>query len=159
MKFMSFVRFFGKRWLRGKARRERFTPRPARAQLMLEALEHRVMLSNSPPTIVSVVPVDHSLTTNQTPTIQITFSEKMVGNNATQTGASNPSNYELLDSSGTSFSIDTATLSATGTVVTLGYNSGGPLPSNTYTLFVHGDQLVDVADGLPLGAWAGVFGQ
>src|ERR1700692_4853837 len=102
MKFMSFVRFFGTRWLRGKSRRERFTPRPARAQLMLEALEHRVMLSSSPPTIVSVVPVDHSLTTNQTPLVQITFSEPMVGSNAAQTGASNPSNYELLDSNGTS---------------------------------------------------------
>jgi hypothetical protein len=157
MKFMSFLRFFGKRWLRGKPRRNRFTPRPARAELLLESLEHRVMLSSSPPTIVSVVPVDHSVTATQTPAIQITFSEKMVGNNALHTGASDPTNYVLLDSNGTSFSVDTATLNGTGTVVTLGYNMGGALPSNTYTLFVHGDRLVAASDSLPLAQPGEVF--
>ena len=41
MKFMSFLRFFTRRWLRGKSRQARFTPRPERTLLALEALESR----------------------------------------------------------------------------------------------------------------------
>src|ERR1700733_7003007 len=105
MKFMSFMRFFGKRWLRAKPRRERLAPRPARSVLTLEALEHRVMLSIAPPTIVSVTPADNSTGTvlSPQPTITVTFSEAMAGTNAVGatagTGAANPLNYLLVDAS------------------------------------------------------------
>src|SRR5438067_1975780 len=108
MKFLSFLRFFSKRWLRGKPGRRRHTPRPHRSHLLLEALERREMLANDVPRIVSVVPFDHSTITNQTPTIQVTFSEAMQGSNALHTGAASPNAYLLEDSSGAVIPINTA---------------------------------------------------
>jgi hypothetical protein len=157
MKFMSFVRFFGKRWLQGKASRRRLTPRRTRATLWLEALERREMLANDVPRIVNVAPPDGSQVNTLTPQIQVTFSEPMQGNNATQTGAANPNNYLLVDASGNTIPINTATLDATATIVTIGYNNSNPLPVNTYTLFVHGDRLFDVDDNFALALKSQMF--
>src|SRR5579883_1592044 len=101
MKFMSFLRFFGKRWLRDRAPRKRRAPVP-HARLRLEALEKRELLTGDVPRIVNVTPADNSFvaTLNPPPTLQITFSEPMVGSNASQTGASDPNNYLLINSTG-----------------------------------------------------------
>ena len=70
MRFMSFLRFFGKRWLRGKPIRSRGTAPRSRGQLLFEALERREAPAVDVPRIVSVMPVDHSTVSTQTPAIR-----------------------------------------------------------------------------------------
>ncbi len=158
MKFMSFLRFFGKRWLRDRAPRKRRAPVP-HARLRLEALEKRELLTGDVPRIVNVTPADNSFvaTLNPPPTLQITFSEPMVGSNASQTGASDPNNYLLINSTGDVIPVEAATLNATGKIVTLTYNNSNPLPANTYSLFIRGQNVVDVDDGFALAQQGQLF--
>jgi hypothetical protein len=154
MSFLSFLRLFGARRPRNSSPARKRSRRRGAPKLALESLEARVLLANDTPTIVAtkVMPPDGSTSTSGHPTLQVVFSEPMVGTNATPpatagTGAANPANYFLVASDGTSVTVDSATLDATGTTVTLGYNSNQPLVTDHYTLFARGDQLQDVDDG------------
>ena len=124
MRFKSFLRFFQRRQNVSNSRST--SPRGSmrgRTVLFLEPLEKRELLTNNVPTIIStgVLPVDGTTTPNGLPTIQIQFSEPM-GPSAT-----NPSDYLLLGSTGNSIPINSATLDATKTIVTLSYNNSLPL--------------------------------
>ncbi len=157
MKFFSLVRFFEQR-LRRKPRSTAQADGRGKGRLGLEALEARHLLSNVPTIIAAgVLPPDGSgielnvaAPSSAHPPIQIEFSEAMAGNNVTRTGAANPANYFIFDSHGKPISVDSATLDGTQTFVTLAYNGGAPLPLDTYTVFVRGNQLFDLVHSLPI---------
>src|SRR5437660_4887030 len=153
MSFLSLLHLFGVRRSRKSSPARKRAPRRSAPKLALESLEARVLLANDTPTIeaTKVLPLDGSSTTSGHPTRQVVFSEPMAGaNGPPATGAANPANYLLVGSDGTPVTINSATLDATGTTVTLGYNGGQQLVTDHYTLFVHGDQLQDVDDGRSL---------
>src|SRR4051812_28032119 len=142
MKFLSFARLFGR--TRPPQRTARRAPRPAR--LALERLESRELLAV--PRIIGVTPANLSSTTQTQPTISVQFSS-----NVKSAEAQDPANYLLFDSSGNAVPVQTVTYSNTGGsfVATLtSYNNGNPLPSDSYTLLVRGNQIHDAATNTPL---------
>jgi hypothetical protein len=142
MKFKSFLRVFGSK--RRTKRADRPTRRPSR--LALEHLEKRELLSNDAPRILSVLPPDGSTTTSTQPVMAVTFSEDVIASQA-----QDPTNYQLFNSEGQPVPIVLASYDTTAHRVTLTYNAGPlGLPANTYSLFVRGDHIHDVDDGLPL---------
>ena len=119
-------------------------------KLTFDLLEHREMLSGTPPTVIQagVLPVAGS-TTTATPSLQVQFSDSMT------TSALNPSNYVLLGSSGVLVPITSATFVAGTTPsddeVQLTYNTGNTgnaLVVDTYTLYVRGNNLISATTGL-----------
>lgn len=145
MKLLSFGRFFGKRWLEKKSSRNRSRSRIESQFLWVEALEDRNLLANLFPQVLSVQPPDGSITPNALPVISVQYSEPMVVAEAT-----NPLNYRLFDSTGNRITIDGVSWNPMTNTATLTYNSGVILPISTYSFFVLGDKVHDVADGLPL---------
>jgi hypothetical protein len=141
MRFSSYLASFNNR---SKTRRKNAKSKP-RFRLFVEHLEKRELLSTTPPFIKSVTPLDGSTITNTLPALQITFSEPM---NFAQ--AANASNYLLFGNNGAPVSVDAVNMNVTNTVATLTYNGANPLVAGTYTLLVHGDQIHDTADNLPL---------
>jgi hypothetical protein len=146
---MSF-KLFG-RWLRGRssggaARRARRPDKP-KSRLGLELLERRELLSDGmAPRIVSMQPANGTVITNPNPTVSVTYSENVNTNEA-----QNQSNYELFNSSGNAIPITSASYDSVHFVATLTYTTPpGGLPSDSYSLFVRGDQIHDTDEGLPL---------
>src|SRR5262249_3975610 len=155
----SFLRFFQRKSPRTLCNTPTILKRASRrVSLVVEALERRELLTNDIPQIVAsgVLPPDGSTVANSnTPVLHVQFSEAMVGTNGVNsttngTGAADRNNYLLMDSTGNPIPINHAALSAGGTLVTLTYNGGKPLPADTYTLFVHGDQLKDLDDNFAI---------
>jgi hypothetical protein len=132
--------------------------RSRRSRLDVESLEGRVLLSSAP-FITSVTPPDGAVLTGPTsskPPIVITFSQAMVA-----LDADNVANYLLFSSAGNKIPITQANyqdVNATTHQVTLTYTGNFGTPPNDiltvdkYSLFVRGDQIHDVADGLALAA-------
>lgn len=145
MKFPSFMRLFGKRWP-GKSSR-RSSRKPARrASLHLESLETRELLAAAPFIVPgAATPPDGSLSPDPQPTLSVTFSEDMVNSEVR-----NPANYLLFDSSGTRIPVDGVTYDNVNHTAFLLYNGGQALPADRFSLFVRGDRIHDVNDGLPL---------
>ncbi len=146
MKFTSLVRLFGQRWQRTRS------PRPQRAtrrrgRLLCEPLETRELLATAiAPSIASVAPRDGSnVAPSSKPLLAVTFSEAV---NAVEAGDRN--NYLLFGSRGDQIPIDSALYNSGSQQVTLTYNGGNDLVVDTYTLFVRGDKIHDLNDGLPL---------
>ena len=135
-----------------RPRTQSYTAIQANAGLHVEYLEERNLLDGDTPFIVTsgVLPVDGSIVANPQPTIQIEYSEAMVGSNATNSGAADPDNYLLFDADGNSITIDNVTLSAGNTIATLDYNGGNDLFNSNYSVFVRGTQLIDQDDGRAL---------
>src|SRR5437660_1651915 len=131
--------------LAGRARRPfrketaRRRPRPG-----LEALERRELLAADAPFIVQQlsVPADGSTPAGNPPAIIVTYSEPMKAAEVT-----NPANYLLFNSGGDPITINSvAPHPGMPTGYDIFYNSNDPLPADTYTLFVRGDQIHDVDD-------------
>jgi hypothetical protein len=156
MSFFSFLRLLGARRPRRPSQARTRPARRGKKPLTLEALESRVVPSGDTPTIVAtkILPLDGSSSTSTHPPLQVVFSEPMVGTNgvggANGSGAADSFNYALIGSDGTPVTIDSATLDATKTTVTLGYNGGAPLVTDHFTLFVRGNNLRDADDGRAL---------
>jgi hypothetical protein len=147
MKFLSFARFFGNQWRgsRPSHKASRLARRRGARTLWLEQLEGRVVPTNDTPFVVSVTPTDLAqVANNNHPTIQIVFSEAMVAGTITNTA-----NYVLLDREGDIIPINSATITdvPNNTTVTLAYNNGVDLTSDTYSLYIRGDKMLDADDG------------
>jgi hypothetical protein len=141
MKANTFLRFFSGR--KSKKAEKGVKSRSRQAQLYVERLEKRELLSV--PRIKQVI-VDSS-TAPAHPTLQIIFTENMQTSvPGTQIGVDNPANYLIFDSQGRSVPVNTAAYNPSSFTVTLGYNSGANLTAGSYTLFVHGENLVDTDD-------------
>jgi hypothetical protein len=121
----------------GRSRRDVRLQRP-----QLETLEVREVLAAS---IVSVSPLDGTVLSSNTTTLSVTYSENVLG-------ANNVNNYILRDSSGNRIplaGVDYNNVTFTATFSIPQVNNGFPLPLDTYTLFVRGDQITDL-NGTPL---------
>ena len=141
----SVVRYMSGGLLRSKPRG---ASQPRRSRLFLEVLEAREVLAVVAPTVIAVSPMNGASNVDTTNglTLTVTYSETMTAS-ATDTG-----NYALLDSAGNKLSLTGATFSSTNTANdTVNLTVGGtPLPVDSYTLFVRGDQVKDQNDGLAL---------
>jgi photosystem II stability/assembly factor-like uncharacterized protein len=60
----------------------------------------------------------------------------------------NPANYFLFNADGTPISIQSVSFDPGSRTATLNYNNGLPLPADDYSLFVAGDQIFDLVDGI-----------
>jgi hypothetical protein len=145
MLFRSFLRFFKRR------RTQPITRQPVRrtGRLQLEHLEDRTLLSVAP-VITSVTPSDGSSTTSAHPSLVVTFNEDVVSTSPSATNSvTNPNNYKLFDSSGTSFTVNSVNYSNGGGsgpfTATIIYNGGGNLVVNNYTLFINAANIVGTA--------------
>lgn len=143
MKFTSFGRLFGTRWL-SKFRGDKPRAAARRRPLELERLERRELLSGAAPRILSVSPLEGT-TTNSRPPLTVTYSEDM---NLAQ--VTNPANYLLFNTDNERVTVNSVSYNGVNDQATLLYNGGNPLPADRYTLFVRGDQIRDVDDNLPL---------
>ncbi|HZZ80389.1 MAG TPA: VCBS repeat-containing protein, partial [Gemmataceae bacterium] len=152
MRWKSFLRFFKRAWQ--VARTPIQTRRDWRhARIGFDVLETREMLSGTPPTVINVVITPPS--GSASPTIQVNFSDTMVG--SAGSGALNPNNYVLLGSTGTVVPITGASFvaatSPANSEVMLTYNTGNPgnaLVVDAYTLYVRGNNLFDANNGVPI---------
>ena len=147
MRFKSFVQSLSKVWGKRKSRGP-ITRR--NAKLLVELLEQRELLAGNIPTLVTagILPVDGSTTLTGTPVIQVEFSETM------SASATDAKNYLLLGAAGNPITIDSVNFvqigGPTDSSVQLSYNGGASLVVDTYTLFLRGDQIYDVNDGLAM---------
>jgi hypothetical protein len=146
MKANSFLRFLTGRKSRqgpngsGKSRHRR-------ARLSVERLEKRELLSV--PKISKVI-VDPSADPAH-PALEIVFSENMQTSIAgTNIGVDNPANYLIFDAQGRPVPVNSASYNPSNFTVTIGYNAGNELTAGSYTLFVHGQNLVDTDDSPPI---------
>ncbi|MFQ3649732.1 MAG: FG-GAP-like repeat-containing protein, partial [Gemmataceae bacterium] len=138
MDYNSMVRSVFRYWELSRLRQQSRLRRP-----QLEALEAREVLAA---TILSVSPLDGTVLGSNSTSITVTYSNNVIG-------ADNPNNYILRDSSGqrialTGVTYSPITFQATFSVADI--NNGAPLPLETYTLFVRGDQILDAVDLTPL---------
>ncbi len=115
----------------------RHKPFRHKPDLTFDHLEQRDLFSVSPPTILSVTPVDYTNVGATPPQIKITFSEAMDAADAT-----NAYNYLLYNTAGTQ--ITNFSLAYANDVATLTFN--GSLPAGAYTLFLRGDQVHEATD-------------
>ena len=149
MRFKSFLQFFSRAWPKRKPIGRNLTS-SRNARLLVEMLERRELLAGNIPTLVTagILPVDGSTTLTGAPVIQVQFSETMTSN------VTNAANYILLGSGGNPISIDAVSFVQVGgpsnSAVQVSYNGGGALVVDSYTLFLRGDQMIDVDDGLAM---------
>ena len=148
MSFKSFFQFLNRAWRKNKPINKK-PPQNRFARPLVEMLERRDLMTV--PTILAsgVLPVDGSSVSTSTPVIQVQFSESMTNSVLT------PSSYVLLSSSGNSIPVDLVNFVSLGappvnSAVQLQYNGGAGLVVNNYSLFVRGDRMVNVDEGL---AW------
>jgi photosystem II stability/assembly factor-like uncharacterized protein len=143
MKFESFLSLFGERWRTRSARRARRAAR-RRPAIGVEQLETRDLLNAGPsaPKIIAANPPDRFTSTNTRPVISVTYSEPM------GQGVADPANYFLFNSQGNPVSIQSVSYDPAARTATLDYNNGLPLPASDYTLFVAGDKIFDLLDGI-----------
>lgn len=97
------------------------------------------------PTLPTPVPFDGTVTNTGRPQIALTFSENVV-----ETEARDPGNYLLFDDANRSYPINSVVYDASRFQVFLNYNNGNELPAGRFTLFVRGEKIHDVDEGLPL---------
>src|SRR5262249_32985993 len=143
----SFLRFFTRHGSKSQRPSRKAARRERSSRLWVEPLESRELLATAPTIIASgVLPVDGSASASAQPVIQVQYSETLTNT------ATHPTNYVLLGSSGNPVAINGASFvdTPTNTTVQLTYNSGQPLVVDTYTLYVRGDKVTDVNDGLAL---------
>lgn len=144
MNWFKFFRLAGKNTK--KAHVNKSAPR-----LRLEELEVREV--PAAPFIVSTTPATGGLLgappLNAPERIEIVFSEDVV-----EASAENVNNYRLFASDGTPVTIGAVTYNtANFTATILGADlsvNGGQLTAGTYSLFLRGDQIIDVDESLPL---------
>ncbi len=145
MKFSSFFRFFGERRprLRAKGQQRRYC-------LEMETLEARI--TPVVPSVVSVTPLDGSVSLSALPTLQVIFNEDVRDSSG---GLLQASDFSLFGSSGNSIPVNSVNYALNASnqgVATLTYNGGANLVVDTYTLFVRADHVVDnTGSGLHMG--------
>jgi hypothetical protein len=143
---MNWFKYFR---LLGNKKKAPISKAAPRHRLRLEELEVREV--PAAPFVVSTTPATGGLLgappLNAPQRIEVLFSEDV-------TGATNKNNFLMFASDGTPVNIGAVTYNAgTFTTTILASNltvNGGALPAGVYSLFLRGDQIVDVDENLPL---------